>query len=255
MAPASMTPARGPGTVTDPIVLDLDSPPRSSSATKPPPVKRQRRAETQVIANDNDVFVYSGAPTNKATAPHVPAGPSFYYSQPIQSQSKKVAPAPAFVVPVLATVPKVTIPPPTLAQAKGKGKAPALAQSGPGPSVPPPVLGPAASPSKPTAKGRRAAQPKAPKPEKRLAMMKKAPPLATRERLDRVTLQRFFLVDRKRADINVEVQGEIKRECREEFQVLGSTGNVYTITIGRLPKCDCKLHKQSLVLKRSESSV
>jgi len=40
---------------------------------------------------------------------------------------------------------------------------------------------------------------------------------------------RFFMIDRRR-------EGD---EPREEFKVLGSTGNVYTVTIGRLPSCNC----------------
>lgn len=47
-------------------------------------------------------------------------------------------------------------------------------------------------------------------------------PQATRERADRVYSQRFFCVDRTRT-------GEIT----EEFKVLGSTGNVYTINVDK----------------------
>ena len=65
-----------------------------------------------------------------------------------------------------------------------------------------------------------------------MAIMKKKCPNVTRERLERVTTQRFFMVDRKRVDR----EGEL----REEFQVLGSTGNVYTVTIQKLPSCSCR---------------
>jgi hypothetical protein len=68
--------------------------------------------------------------------------------------------------------------------------------------------------------------------EKRLAIMKKKCPNVTRERLERVTTQRFFMVDRKRVDR--------EDELREEFKVLGSTGNVYTVIIQKVPSCDCK---------------
>ncbi|KAI0771350.1 hypothetical protein BC629DRAFT_1640993 [Irpex lacteus] len=61
--------------------------------------------------------------------------------------------------------------------------------------------------------------------------MKKKCPNVTRERLERVTTQRFFMVDRKRVDR--------EGEMREEFQVLGSTGNVYTVTIQKVPSCNC----------------
>ncbi|KAI0339081.1 hypothetical protein BDW22DRAFT_1362000 [Trametopsis cervina] len=75
--------------------------------------------------------------------------------------------------------------------------------------------------------------PRQPKPvvEKRMAMMKKRCPKATQERLERVALQRFFMIDRKRVDR----EGEL----REEFQVLGSTGNVYTVTVQKVPSCNC----------------
>ncbi|KAJ7812706.1 hypothetical protein B0H14DRAFT_2856110 [Mycena olivaceomarginata] len=49
------------------------------------------------------------------------------------------------------------------------------------------------------------------------------------DRVERVMTQRFFMVDRKR------VEGELK----EEFKVLGSTGNIYTVTIQQKPSCDC----------------
>ncbi|KAF8322452.1 hypothetical protein DL93DRAFT_2151694 [Clavulina sp. PMI_390] len=66
-------------------------------------------------------------------------------------------------------------------------------------------------------------------PEKRLARIRVSPPQAIRERADRVFTQRFFLVDRQR-------NGE---ELREVFKVLGSTGNVYQVTINKLSSCDC----------------
>ncbi|KIP11425.1 hypothetical protein PHLGIDRAFT_474436 [Phlebiopsis gigantea 11061_1 CR5-6] len=76
---------------------------------------------------------------------------------------------------------------------------------------------------------RKAKDPDAPVPEKRLAIMKKKCPANIKERLARVIEQRFFLVDRKRTG----------QELREEFQVLGTTGNVYTVVIGNVPSCNC----------------
>ncbi|KAI0636763.1 hypothetical protein C8Q77DRAFT_1094450 [Trametes polyzona] len=69
----------------------------------------------------------------------------------------------------------------------------------------------------------------APVPEKRGAMFKKSCPMNILERAERAKAQRFFLVDRRR-------QGN---ELREEFSVLGSTGNVYTVVIDKKPSCDC----------------
>lgn len=73
----------------------------------------------------------------------------------------------------------------------------------------------------PPAKRARKAAPKiqdpdAPPPEKRLAIFKKKCPQNILERVHRVMQQRFFMVDRQRND----------NELREEFSVLGSTGNV-----------------------------
>ncbi|KAF7375337.1 hypothetical protein MSAN_00420800 [Mycena sanguinolenta] len=68
-----------------------------------------------------------------------------------------------------------------------------------------------------------------PSPEKRLAMFKKKCPQNIMDRVERVMTQRFFMVDRQR------IEGELK----EEFKVLGSTGNIYTVTIQHKPSCDC----------------
>ncbi|KAJ7874897.1 hypothetical protein B0H13DRAFT_1632922 [Mycena leptocephala] len=92
---------------------------------------------------------------------------------------------------------------------------------------------------------RKAGDPTAPPQEKRGAVFKKKCPQNILDRVDRVMTQRFFMVDRKR------VEGEFK----EEFKVLGSTGNasayryssvcsypqiqIYTVTIQHKPSCDC----------------
>ncbi|KAF8269321.1 hypothetical protein EI94DRAFT_1574532 [Lactarius quietus] len=68
-----------------------------------------------------------------------------------------------------------------------------------------------------------------PLPEKRDARFKKSCPKNILERVARVKSQRFFMIDRKR-------EGE---ELSEEFKVLGSTGNVYTVVIGKVPSCNC----------------
>ncbi|KAJ7106984.1 hypothetical protein C8R44DRAFT_805057 [Mycena epipterygia] len=97
---------------------------------------------------------------------------------------------------------------------------------------------PSRSDSTPAKKARRKAgdppapktsPPKAASPEKRGAVFKKKCPQNILDRVERVMSQRFFMVDRKR------VEGELK----EEFQVLGSTGNIYTVTIEQKPSCNC----------------
>ncbi|GAA5983700.1 hypothetical protein JCM11641_000938 [Rhodosporidiobolus odoratus] len=65
-------------------------------------------------------------------------------------------------------------------------------------------------------------------PEKREKQFRKSCPVATQERANRVRAQRFFCVDRTRTS-----------EITEVFKVLGSTGNQYTVQIGKIPQCDC----------------
>ncbi|KAH7889342.1 hypothetical protein F5I97DRAFT_1843539 [Phlebopus sp. FC_14] len=67
------------------------------------------------------------------------------------------------------------------------------------------------------------------KPEKRGAITKKKCPQNIFDRVDRVMSQRFFMLDRRRNG----------SELREEFSVLGSTGNVYTVVIDKTPSCNC----------------
>ncbi|TBU65607.1 hypothetical protein BD310DRAFT_943167 [Dichomitus squalens] len=84
------------------------------------------------------------------------------------------------------------------------------------------------SPPKPK-RARKTKVPNAPVPEKRGAMFKKVCPKNIIERAVRVRDQRFYMIDRRR-------QGN---ELREEFSVLGSTGNVYNVVIDKKPSCTC----------------
>lgn len=65
-------------------------------------------------------------------------------------------------------------------------------------------------------------------PERRLKVYRKQCPKSVREREERVRMQRFFCVARNRTGVH-----------SEEFQVLGSVGNVYTVTIDNIPRCSC----------------
>ncbi|GLB41179.1 putative RING finger domain protein [Lyophyllum shimeji] len=94
----------------------------------------------------------------------------------------------------------------------------------PGPSQPPPPPTPSRS--------RKKADPDQPPPEKRGAVFKKKCPQNILDRVERVMSQRFFMIDRQRNP------GELK----EVFSVLGSTGNVYTVTIDHKPSCNCPDH-------------
>ncbi|THH17412.1 hypothetical protein EW146_g3413 [Bondarzewia mesenterica] len=79
---------------------------------------------------------------------------------------------------------------------------------------------------------RKVKDPDAAPQEKRGAIFKKKCPKNILERVERVMTQRFFMVDRKREG----------NALREEFSVLGSTGNVYTVIIDKKPSCSCPDH-------------
>ncbi|KAI8989640.1 hypothetical protein BD414DRAFT_438713 [Trametes punicea] len=85
-------------------------------------------------------------------------------------------------------------------------------------------------PTKPAVKRRRKVKdPKTPLPEKRGAICKNSCPQNIMDRVKRVMDQRFYMIDRRREG----------NELREEFSVLGSTGNVYTVVIDKKPSCNC----------------
>ncbi|KAF4615107.1 hypothetical protein D9613_013017 [Agrocybe pediades] len=95
-----------------------------------------------------------------------------------------------------------------------------------------PSTAPAPEPTPAPAKkgrGKKKADPNAEEPEKRLAQFKPRCPQNILDRVQRVMTQRIFMIDRQR-------EGD---ELREQFSILGSTGNVYTVTIDKLPRCNC----------------
>ncbi|CAL1705675.1 unnamed protein product [Somion occarium] len=94
------------------------------------------------------------------------------------------------------------------------------------PDSPPPVPAAKAPPAK---RRRKQKDPDTRIPEKRLAIFKKKCPMAIRERAERVATQRMYMIDRARNGA----------ELKETFSVLGSTGNVYTVVIDKLPSCNC----------------
>ncbi|KAF9002785.1 hypothetical protein BDQ17DRAFT_1356812 [Cyathus striatus] len=119
----------------------------------------------------------------------------------------------------------------TTTNAKGKGKAKAV--SPPAATSSTLAAGPSTSavPASPPAKRSRkkAKDVDSGQPEKRLAMFKPKCPQNIMDRVHRVMTQRIFMISRHR-------EGS---ELKETFQVLGSTGNVYTVTIDHKPRCDC----------------
>jgi hypothetical protein len=85
-----------------------------------------------------------------------------------------------------------------------------------------------------TSKPKRAGKKKGEEPdEKRLKRFRPKPPHSYLERLGRVKTQRMFLVDRNRTT------SEDGTHEEEVFDLAGSTGNIYQITISKVPKCTC----------------
>ncbi|KAF8663994.1 hypothetical protein AX16_000845 [Volvariella volvacea WC 439] len=89
-----------------------------------------------------------------------------------------------------------------------------------------PVAGPS---SRPEAQASAPPPPARAKPEKRQGRFRSSAPQNILERVHRVMTQRFFMIERQRE------AGKLS----EEFKVLGSTGNVYTVVIDHVPRCDC----------------
>ncbi|KAJ7452852.1 hypothetical protein FB451DRAFT_676023 [Mycena latifolia] len=163
-------------------------------------------------------------PSGSSTTPSPPKPKPTASSSHVQAKDDDLPPAKK---PRFSTVP-VT---PTLVTPRKKTSIPP-----PKPSAPTPVASSSQTPLEssgtavPAKKGRKKAgdSPATP-PEKRGAIFKKKCPQNILDRVERVMTQRFFMVDRKRFG------GELK----EEFQVLGSTGNIYTVTIQHKPSCNC----------------
>jgi Ring finger domain/SWIM zinc finger len=78
--------------------------------------------------------------------------------------------------------------------------------------------------------------------EKRLRKYRSTPTLAIRQRIDRARTQRLYLVER--SDVTV-----LSGSSQCSFVVLGSTGNVYKVDFGPLPRCSCPDHKRGNLCK------
>jgi len=69
--------------------------------------------------------------------------------------------------------------------------------------------------------------------EKRLRRHRAKPPGTYLERLSRVRTQRMFLIDRNRT-----LSGDGSHE-KEVFDIAGTTGNIYQVTVTKIPDCTC----------------
>lgn len=70
--------------------------------------------------------------------------------------------------------------------------------------------------------------------EKRLKTFRSKAPQSFLQKLARAQTQRMIVIGRTRHG-----QGE---ELHEDIDIVGTTGNIYTVTIGRLPSCTCPDH-------------
>ena len=77
--------------------------------------------------------------------------------------------------------------------------------------------------------------PKVKSPEKRLRPYRDHAPQTYQARYERALTQRMFLIDRQRTT-KVDEHGEYAEEV---FDMAGTTGNVYQVTITKVPKCTC----------------
>ena len=77
--------------------------------------------------------------------------------------------------------------------------------------------------------------------EKRLRLYRSEPTQGIQDRIDRALLQTMFLISK-----NVD---ESDRDLKWTFVVLGTTGNVYDVTIQRVPHCTCPDHANGNLCK------
>lgn len=67
--------------------------------------------------------------------------------------------------------------------------------------------------------------------EKRIRQFRRQMPKSFEVIWERVTRERFFVLKRERCDLE---------DCpQEDFELAGSTGNVYKVRIARRPTCNC----------------
>lgn len=69
--------------------------------------------------------------------------------------------------------------------------------------------------------------------EKRLKRFRAKAPVSYLERLERARGQRMFMIDRNRS------LAEDGTHEEEVFSMAGSTGNIYQVTISKVPSCTC----------------
>ncbi|KAF4956598.1 hypothetical protein FGADI_3750 [Fusarium gaditjirri] len=72
--------------------------------------------------------------------------------------------------------------------------------------------------------------------EKRLRRFRPKPPQSFHEIYDRALSQRFYVLNR--------VRGGTQSCPEEDVEMTGSTGNIYTVHVGKQPRCTCPHHEK-----------
>lgn len=93
--------------------------------------------------------------------------------------------------------------------------------------------------TKTTTKASMKAATKDPPAEKRIRRYRSQPTMGIRQRIERARTQRLYLVKQ---------ESDVPRK-RRTFVVLGSTGNVYDITVAQTPHCSCPDHAKGHLCK------
>jgi hypothetical protein len=88
-----------------------------------------------------------------------------------------------------------------------------------------------ASRSKTTSRSKTGAIPTFPALEKRLRRYRANPPASFQVKLQRAQTQRMIVLSRRRTST--------PEAPSEEIDIVGSTGNIYTVTISHIPRCSC----------------
>ncbi|KAG4293744.1 hypothetical protein FPRO06_00329 [Fusarium proliferatum] len=85
-------------------------------------------------------------------------------------------------------------------------------------------------------KEKKVKKPKVTNEEKRLRRFRPKPPQSFHEIYDRALSQRFYVLNRVRGGT---------QDCPEEdVEMTGSTGNIYTVHVGKQPRCTCPHHEK-----------
>ncbi len=96
------------------------------------------------------------------------------------------------------------------------------------------TIHPTTAPPRPAAAPKQKATKSAASKEKRLKRFRSSPTVKIQERIERALQQRLFLIDASAVSTSLQEGGS-----SITLSVLGSTGNVYEVTIQKVPHCSC----------------